>query len=126
MGYYTRFSIEIRTAITQAKAKEIAAAINRAVFSKDVSEEDWFFTLDDYESANVEDDEKATWDIMPDDELKWYDWEEDMKEIAKKYPAIEFRVEGSGEDKDDWWVALFKGDRFQIKYVEPPIDEWED
>ena len=58
--------------------------------------------------------------------MKWYDCEEDMKEIAKKYPAIEFRVEGSGEDKDDWWVALFKGDRYQIKYAEPPIDEWED
>ena len=31
-----------------------------------------------------------------------------------------------GADKDDWWVALFKGDRYQIKYVEPPIEEWED
>lgn len=126
MGYYTRFSIEIKTAITQAKAKEIAAAINRAVLSKDVDEEYWFFTLDDYESANVENDEKATWDIMPADELKWYDWEDDMKAIAKEYPAIEFRVEGSGEERDDRWVALLKGDRYQIKYIEPPIDEWED
>lgn len=31
-----------------------------------------------------------------------------------------------GADKDDWWVALFKGDKFQIRYCVPPIDEWED
>lgn len=70
MGYYTRFSIEIRTAITKAEAKEIAWAINRAIAPLVKNEEDWFFTLDDYESANVEDDEKATWDLMPYDELK--------------------------------------------------------
>ena len=124
MGYYTNFSIDIRTAITRAEAKDITAAINRAICPKIENEDDWLFSLDDY--SGIEDDENATWELIPYDAMKWYDWEEDMKEIAKKYPAIEFRVEGSGEDKDDWWVALFKGDRYQIKYVEPPIDEWED
>lgn len=124
MGYYTRFSIDIKTAITRAEAKDITEAINRAICPLIKSEDDWLFSLDDYSS--IEDDENATWEITPYDVMKWYDWKEDMKEIAKKYPAIEFRVEGSGEDKDDWWVALLKGDRFQIKYVEPPIDEWED
>lgn len=124
MGYYTNFSIDIKTAITRAEAKDIAEAINRAICPLIKSEDDWLFSLDDY--SGIEDDENATWEITPYDAMKWYDWEEDMKEIAKKYPAIEFRVEGSGEDKDDWWVALLKGDRFQIKYVESPIDEWED
>ena len=124
MGYYTNFSIDIKTAITRAEAKDITEAINRAICPLIKSEDDWLFSLDDY--SGIEDDENATWEITPCDVMKWYDWKEDMKEIAKKYPAIEFRVEGSGEDKDDWWVALFKGDRYQIKYVEPPIDEWED
>ena len=123
MGYYTNFSIDIKTAITRAEAKDITEAINRAICPLIKSEDDWLFSLDDY--SGIEDDEKATWELIPDDIMKWYDWEKDMKEIAKKYPVIEFRVEGSGEDKDDWWVALFKGDRFQIKYAEPPIDEWE-
>ena len=124
MGYYTNFSIDIRTAITRAEAKDIAAAINRAICPTIENEDDWLFSLDDY--SGIEDDEKATWELTPYDAMKWYDCEEDMKEIAKKYPAIEFRVEGYGEDREDWWVALFKGDRYQIKYVEPPIDEWED
>lgn len=124
MGYYTNFSIDIRTAITRAEAKDIAAAINQIISPFSKTEDNWLFSLDDY--SGIEDDENATWELTPYDAMKWYDWEEDMKEIAKKYPTIEFRVEGSGEDKDDWWVALFKGDRYQIKYVEPPIDEWED
>ena len=124
MGYYTNFSIDIRTAITRAEAKDIAAAINQTICPFAKTEDNWLFSLDDY--SGIEDDEKATWELTPYDEMKWYDCEEDMKEIAKKYPAIEFRVEGYGEDKEDWWVALFKGDRYQIKYAEPPIDEWED
>lgn len=124
MGYYTNFSIDIRTAITRAEAKDITVAINRAICPTIENEDDWLFSLDDY--SGIEDDEKATWELTPYDEMKWYDCEEDMKKIAKKYPAIEFRVEGYGEDREDWWVALFKGDRYQIKYAEPPIDEWED
>ena len=124
MGYYTNFSIDIRTAITRAEAKDIAAAINRAIAPFSENEDNWLFSLDDY--SGIEDDEKTTWELIPYDAMKWYDCEEDMKEIAKKYPAIEFRVEGYGEDREDWWVALFKGDRYQIKYAEPPIDEWED
>lgn len=31
MGYYTNFSIDIRTAITRAEAKDIAAAINQTI-----------------------------------------------------------------------------------------------
>lgn len=124
MGYYTNFSIDIRTAITRAEAKDITVAINRAICPTIENEDDWLFSLDDY--SGIEDDENATWGLIPYDMMKWYDWEKDMKEIAKKYPAIEFRVEGYGEDREDWWVALLKGDRFQIKYVEPPIDEWED
>lgn len=124
MGYYTNFSLEIMTAITRAEAKDIAAAINRAICPTIENEDDWLFSLDDY--SGIEDDEKATWELTPYDEMKWYDCEEDMKKIAKKYPAIEFRVEGYGEDREDWWVALFKGDRFQIKYCTAPVDEWED
>lgn len=124
MGYYTNFSIDIRTAITRAEAKDIAAAINQTISPFSKTEDNWLFSLDDY--SGIEDDEKATWELIPYDAMRWYDWEEDMKGIAKKYPAIEFRVEGSGEDKDDWWVALFKGDRYQIKYCTAPIDEWED
>ena len=124
MGYYTNFSIEIRKAITRAEAKEIIFEINRAVNPQLENKKDGIFVLMD--DGRIEDNEKAIWEVDGYDEMKWYDWREDMKDIAQKYPDIEFRLEGNGEDKDDWWVALFKGDKFQIKYCVPPIDEWED
>ena len=122
MGYYTNFSIEIRKAITRAEAKAIIFEINRAVNPRLENKKDGIFVLMD--DGRIEDNEKAIWEVDGYDEMKWYDWREDMKDIAQKYPDIEFRLEGNGEDKDDWWVALFKGDKFQIKYCVPPIDEW--
>ena len=122
MGYYTNFSIEIRKAITRAEAKEIIFEINRAVNPQLENKKDGIFVLID--DSSIEDNEKAIWEVDGYDEMKWYDWREDMKDIAQKYPDIEFRLEGNGEDKDDWWFALFKGDKFQIKYCVPPIDEW--
>ena len=124
MGYYTNFSIDIRTAITRAEAKDIAAAINQTICPFAKTEDNWLFSLDDY--SGIEDDEKATWEITPYDAMKWYDWEKDMKDIASRYPEIEFKLEGHGEEREDWWVALFKGNRSQIKYCTAPISVWED
>ena len=49
-----------------------------------------------------------------------------MTAIAKKYPDIEFYLEGNGENRDDWWIALFKGDKKQITYCSPPLASWKD
>ena len=79
-----------------------------------------------YDRSGIEDDENATWGLIPYDMMKWYDWEKDMKDIASRYPEIEFKLEGHGEEREDWWVALFKGSRSQIKYCTAPISVWED
>jgi hypothetical protein len=129
MGYYTNFSLAIRTAITKAKAREIIGMINR-ICTQSEDEDDWAFVLEDdwfsTPSLKTEDKGEKIWNIVSRDEMKWYDWEDDMKDIAHQYPEVEFELEGSGEDKDDWWIALFKGNRSQVKYCTAPIDEWED
>ena len=50
-----------------------------------------------------------TWYLEPHDGMKWYDWNKDMSQFANEFPDVEFHLEGDGEDKDDWWVVLFKG-----------------
>ena len=117
MGYYTRFFIEIRSHITKETAEKIVQSINDKIGFPD-------FHL--YEPSNITDTDETTWDIEPDDELKWYEWEDDMDKVAAEYPDIEFRIEGRGEDVEDWWIALLKGKRKQIRYVQPPISHWED
>lgn len=38
---------------------------------------------------------------------KWYDWEEDMAALSKKFPNFLFLLEGDGEYRDDVWGAYF-------------------
>jgi len=38
---------------------------------------------------------------------KWYDWEEDMCLLSKRFPEILFCLHGNGEGDDDMWDAYF-------------------
>lgn len=115
MGYYTRFNLEVRTPVTRERAEQIVNRLNAIIGWEDC------FELTDSEDAIL-----STWSLETNGEMKWYDWEEDMSQLANEFPDVEFRLEGNGEDEHDWWVALFKGKREQIKYCSPPSDEWED
>ena len=115
MGYYTRFYFEVRTPVARECAERIANRLNEIMGCENC------FTLPDSEDTTV-----PNWSLEPYDEMKWYDWEDHMSQLANEFPYVEFRLEGNGEDRDDWWVALFKGERNQVKYCSPPTDEWED
>ena len=45
---------------------------------------------------------------------KWFDWRHDLEEISPKYPEVTFKLEGRGEDKDDWWKAYIKNGRIEV------------
>ena len=55
------------------------------------------FTLPDSEDTTV-----PNWSLEPYDEMKWYDWKDHISQLAKEFPYVEFRLEGNGEDRDDW------------------------
>ena len=38
---------------------------------------------------------------------KWYDWEEDMCLLSKRFPELLFCLRGEGETGDDLWDAYF-------------------
>lgn len=117
MGYYTDFNLKIRTPMTKERAEQIANRLNEFV--------GWVaFELYTPEFTLM-DEERKLWKIDVFDE-KWYNWEESMIALTKEFPDVEFYLEGNGESKDDWWIALFKGDRKQVKYCSPPIEDWED
>ena len=41
---------------------------------------------------------------------KWYDHENHMKQLAKSYPKVLFRLRGKGEEQGDIWQMFFRGD----------------
>jgi hypothetical protein len=46
-------------------------------------------------------------------ELKWYEHEEDMCRYSKSHPDILFAVEGIGEENGDHWIKYFKNGKMQ-------------
>lgn len=60
------------------------------------------------------------------DSVKWYDHEQDMKEVSKQFPDIIFELHGEGEDTGDIWDKYFKNGKIQVcraEIVIPPFDE---
>ena len=44
---------------------------------------------------------------------KWYEHDEDMKELSLLFPHLLFDLYGDGEDSDDMWHTYYKGGKMQ-------------
>lgn len=44
---------------------------------------------------------------------KWYEHEEQMAELSKKFPEVLFTLHGEGEDAMDLWIHYFKNGKIQ-------------
>ena len=59
------------------------------------------------------------------DSSKWYDHDEDMKEISAKFPGVLFVLHGEGEESCDLWDAYYlngKMQHCQAEVIIPPFD----
>ena len=108
MGYCTDFKLTIIEPITGDEVcpeSEVYGEIKKAFLEifgeEDTRDHTYFDELVEYD---------CNW--------KWYDWEEDMKALAKLFPDIYFTLEGEGEDREDWWIAEFFGNRSCVRRAE--------
>lgn len=87
MGYYTMYSLEV----IQGDSKVI--------------EQIW----------NTEDEISHVIGTngCPNEQAKWYNYEEDMRRISKKYPNTVFKLRGDGEESGDIWVEYYKNGKCQ-------------
>lgn len=104
MGYYTNYCFEVKVSSVE-KIKEIIKKFNEIL--------GW----EELDLNNITDD-----GIIADFELKWYEHDEDMKKLSSLFPEYAFYLEGQGEDREDWWKAIFKNGVEKISYAElvPP------
>jgi hypothetical protein len=59
-------------------------------------------------------------------EAKWYDHEEEMRELSKAFPKVLFQLEGNGEESGDQWIKYFKGGKQQTAYAIITFDEFDE
>lgn len=65
---------------------------------------------------------KSFYDLLGNNEMKWYNHEKDLLEVSKKFPSILLCLRGEGEDREDIWNKYFKNGKVFTYYAEfiPP------
>ena len=110
MGYYTYFNLRVTEtphlfngkSISNESELEIAQKLCNILYDGDVLPKVLYRTPLEY---------------VFDDEMKWYDCKQDMKELSKQYPEFYFWLSGDGEESDDYWVACFHNGKSRTLYV---------
>lgn len=107
MGYYTTYSLNMENS-----QSEDAQRIYDFAKEKDM-DFIWGFTVDGET-------------IETSDPMKWYEHEEEMREISRAFPHILFKLHGEGEETGDIWNEYYRDGKMQrcnAEIIIPPFDE---
>jgi len=99
MGYYTHHSIEIER-----------------LTNIDLTSEEHIVQIE----------KRSGYDYLFDEQVKWYDHKEEMKEYSSKYPKVLFILSGEGEEAGDLWREYYLNGKVQAceaKITYPAFDE---
>ena len=103
MGYYTKFELEISGTgerwVTGVNVKGEKIRVNIGIDHDEVIRE--LVDLSGYEH------------LFDGDTHKWYEYDENMREISQKYPNLLFTLSGEGEESGDRWRAYYKAGKCQ-------------
>ncbi len=127
MGYLTKFTISVKCPDSWSREqaefiRQCKAAGIKIPTGLSTSKIDEFYAFAESDSAT------SYGPLIPfrDDQIKWYEWEREMRAISAKFPEVFFTVEGHGEEDGDIWIAYFLGGKMQkedAKIVFDPFDE---
>jgi len=100
MGYYTNFDVE-----TDGK-------VPLEDVIKFIDENAGLLFSDDYDISSMFENGDS------DDQWMWYDHEEVMKIISKKFPELLITLHGEGEENSDMWKEYYLGGKVQVAKAE--------
>jgi hypothetical protein len=125
MGYYTAYSIEVyeKDDILAKHACDLLEVNDEL----DIELGKVLLEITD-DFSSYEKDIRFS-ELIMDDVKKWYDHDDDMIEISKRYPNYVFVLDGNGEDYDDLWRTYYWDGRMQycparIVYEEYNPNNW--
>ena len=112
MGYYTRFELEV-----YQEPEGFDPDMLDLFMMKEQKKNDNFIYTFKCIDGSFEDQMGET---------KWYEFDEDMKVLAKKFPDVVFKLSGEGEETGDIWNKYYKGDKSQDAKVVITIEEFDE
>ncbi len=108
MGYYTCFTLEIKTADNLGAHPDDMAIIAKLRETNEMAA----YALDETGYSH--------------NDAKWYDHEEQLREFSRLYPDALFVLYGDGEGSDDFWYEYFKNGKMQSAPVRLEYDEFDE
>lgn len=115
MGYYTYYSIGFQKINNDVMMFDEMTKINNEMGAALAKIHPDYFNPDDPLTLQIEGDS-----------MKWYEYDEDMRELSKQFPDFLFTLEGDGEDPDDLWRAYYHNGKCQhcpARIMYDPFDE---
>ena len=109
MGYYTRHDLSVMNNKGKYTISQIVSYME-----KKYTQNDWFYPFEYQLVELLFDEERANFTLEEDDMSKWYEHDEEMRELSKQFPEIVFRLHGIGEENGDEWYCYYKNGKKQI------------
>lgn len=120
--FESQIELVICSMITMEEGKEVISKLNEKLTG------DYFVLTYPWFPQFVVDRKKSCWytQYCPDKKIERdsVEWNFIMRDLATDFPSIEFRLNGEGVEREDWWVGLYKGERHQLTYCVPPDWHW--
>lgn len=121
MGYHTTY--ELSTKGNKYKVSDIIFYMKKQYV---LSKENRYYPFD-YEFDNLLFDERTD-DILlcSYDAVKWYNSDEEMKDLSKQFPETVFCLYGIGENNGDIWYKYYKNGKSQYCPAKIVFDEYDE
>lgn len=128
MGYYTQFKISVNGKLeNKQRVAELEKAKKEAEVLTGKLKELALAAVE--KELNFEkniDIQKVVSDKIGynpfEEETKWYNHENDMREISKQFPDVIFQLNGEGEESGDIWVKYFVNGKMQTASAKITFD----
>lgn len=124
MGYYTDYTLTFEI---ERGRRDIVYRVNDIVeLLKEIKKMNVFTDIDTSNESASKILEAGGSDWGFDENLRWYEHDEDMAMLSAMFPGILFTLHGVGEDSEDLWYSYYKDGKVQCAPANIVFDDFDE